>query len=96
MASFSHENQRIKALIGNPDTSVVYSRHALIRMEKRDIAHADVIRVLTSGQVTWYEVKQDEVVHVEGEDVDSRRIRVVAGLRDAALVIKVITVFPLE
>lgn len=72
-----------------------YSKHATEEMANDAITHADVLKVLRTGQVTWFEVKKDEIVHVEGADIDGRRIRLVVGLRDQLIVLQIITVMAL-
>jgi hypothetical protein len=55
----------------------------------------DVLRVLTKGHVTWFEVKKDDIVHVEGKDIDERMIRIVVGLRDREITLQIVTVMKL-
>jgi hypothetical protein len=93
---FHKEQARLVAILSNKHCVIRYSSHAVEEMQKDDITHPDVMRVLTNGQVTWFEIKRDEIVHVEGADVDGRMIRAVIGLRDALITLQVITVMDLK
>ncbi len=64
-------------------------------MENDDIRADDIDLILSQGRVTWFEVKRDELLHVEGVDVDGRRIRLVVAVYDDELVIKLITAMKL-
>jgi hypothetical protein len=88
------EQVRLRGILAHRDHWLVWAFHARERMRQDKITDSDVRHVLTTGQITWLEVKIDEIVHVEGRDVSGRRMRVVAALRDAGLTIKVITVIP--
>jgi hypothetical protein len=89
------EQARLRAILEDESHEIWWGRHAPEQMLERCIVEADVLRVLTMGQVTWFEMKKDDIVHVEGEDADGRKIRVVAGLRDAVRIIRIITVIEL-
>jgi hypothetical protein len=93
---FHKEQARLIAILGNKNCVIRYSKHAVDEMEADGVNHADVRHVLTKGHVTWFEIKRDEIVHVEGADVDGRMIRVVIGLRDALITLQVITVMDLK
>jgi hypothetical protein len=91
---FSKEQARLRAIMTHRDRWIIWSRaHARIRLGERGVTETDVIRVLTYGIVTWFEIKVDEIVHVEGRDASNRKLRVIAALRDHVNTVKVITVF---
>lgn len=92
---FHSERARLITILSHKNCVIRYSKHAVDEMKEDQITHADVMRVLTKGQVTWFEVKTDEIIHVEGGDIDDRRIRLVIGLRDAVITLKIITVMAL-
>lgn len=92
MNRFTKEQVRLRGILAHRDHWLIYSPHSRGRQWLREVTEADIRRVLTTGQVTWYEVKIDEIVHVEGRDVNGRRLRVVVALRDHSLTLKVITV----
>ncbi|MDP2374060.1 DUF4258 domain-containing protein [Reyranella sp.] len=94
---FHKEQARLNAILKHKNCVIRYSRHAIDdEMPADQITHADVRHVLTKGHVTWFEIKKDEIVHVEGEDVDGRMIRIVVGLRDALITLMIITVMKLK
>ena len=88
---YTKEQARLRAILADKDHKIRFTRHAEEEMAADQITAPDVVKVLTFGQVTWFEVKKDEIVHVEGGDVDGRPIRVVVGLQDSIKVLKVIT-----
>jgi hypothetical protein len=88
---YQKEHARLHNILADKDREIRFSRHALEEMEADQITAPDVLRVLTTGQVTWFEKKKDDIIHVEGRDVDGRRIRVVVGLRDTVKVLMIIT-----
>ena len=89
---FQGERTRLKNILAHTTHKIRFNSHALDEMANDDIIESDVRRMLTNGQVTWFEKKKDDIVHVEGKDVDGRRIRVVVGSRDMIKVLQVITV----
>lgn len=92
---FHAEHHRLVTILSHKNRVIRYSKHAIEEMAADQITHADVLRVLMKGQVTWFEIKKDQIVHVEGSDIDDRRIRVVVGLRDQVVTLQIITVMKL-
>lgn len=92
---FHAEKRRLVTILTDKNCVIRYSTHAVAEMAEDGIIHADVLKVLRNGQVTWFEVKKDQIIHVEGSDTDGRLIRLVVGLRDAAITLQVITVMAL-
>jgi hypothetical protein len=92
---FYAEHRRLVTILSNKKCVIRYSRHAVDEMAADEIIHVDVLRVLTKGHVTWFEVKKDDIVHVEGKDIDERMIRIVVGLRDREITLQIVTVMKL-
>ncbi|TAJ96985.1 MAG: DUF4258 domain-containing protein [Reyranella sp.] len=92
---FHEEQRRLVTILTDRHCVIRYSKHATVEMANDAITHADVLKVLRTGQVTWFEIKKDEIIHVEGADIDGRRIRLVVGLRDQAITLQIITVMAL-
>ena len=88
------EQIRVRGILAHRDHWLVWAFHARERMRQDKITDTDVRHVLTTGQVTWFEVKIDDIAHVEGRDLSGRKMRIVVALRDAAFTLKVITVIP--
>jgi hypothetical protein len=93
---YAREKGRLDAILADSSHEIWWGSHAPIQMDKRCITHTDVKHVLMNGQVTWFERKKDDIVHVEGGDLDGRQIRVVVGLRDAVGILRIITVIDLS
>lgn len=93
---FHKEKARLVAILSDKKCVIRYSVHAIAEMKADDIEHADVLKVLRNGQVTLFEVKRDQIIHVEGLDSDDRSIRVVVGLRDHVVTLQIITVMELK
>lgn len=93
---FHAEHHRLVTILSDKHCVIRYSKHAVDEMANDAIQHADVLRVLRVGHVTWFEVKKDEIIHVEGKDIDDRLIRVVVGLRDHLITLQIITVMKLQ
>jgi len=89
------EASRLRAVMSNPHHRIRITNHARKEMENDDIRADDIDLILSQGRVTWFEVKRDELLHVEGVDVDGRRIRLVVAVYDDELVIKLITAMKL-
>lgn len=96
MSKFHKELARLHSILRSKGWQIRYSRHALDEMQIDHIYHADVMEVLTKGHVTWFEVKKDDIIHVEGRDLDGRNIRLIVGLRDAVITLKIVTAFELK
>jgi DNA-binding transcriptional regulator YdaS (Cro superfamily) len=62
-------------------------------MAQRDVSAADILNVLTKGQVTLVEIKQDILWRALGRDIDGRKLEVIAVVDDEEIKIKVVTVF---
>lgn len=72
-----------------------WTNHAREEMAHDSIIEADIRHVLSKGPVCWVEFKADEIWHVDGTDIDGRKIRVVVAVSDASTTIKVITTMAL-
>lgn len=62
-------------------------------MRERGITAPDVIKVLTKGQVTLHEMKEDLLWRVEGRNVDGEGLEVVVAVYQDIIEIKVVTAF---
>jgi hypothetical protein len=92
-ADFKSETRILRRVVRDPKCRFVFVRHCELRMAERGIAVPAVLRVLDLGRVAWVEQKQDVVWHVEGRDIDGRRLRVVVAVFEDLIKIKVITTF---
>lgn len=87
------ETQTTRQVASDPNCRIKFTRHAEVRMRERNITAPDVIHVLTTGQVTLAEYKQDVVWRVEGVDLDGTRLSVEAVVMSDEIKIKVVTAF---
>ena len=85
----------LRRVWSDPSRRVRFTRHASEEMAKDNIIEADVRHVLARNGVCWIEWKQDEIWHVEGDDIDGRSIRVVLALHEVDSLIKIVTVMAL-
>ena len=72
-----------------------WTTHAREEMANDSILEADIRHVLSKNSVSWVEWKTDELWHIEGCDIDGRKIRVVVAVYEATTTIKVITAMAL-
>ena len=86
------ETQVVKRIVANPGRRFIWTRHALDMMAERSIIEADIVEVLTNGQVVLEERKQDVLWRVRGRDIDDRQLEVVVAAYEEAIEIKVVTV----
>jgi len=87
------ETQVLRSVVTVPGRRFIWTSHALERMAARDVIEADVVEVLTNGQVILEERKQDILWRVRGRDIDGRQLEIVVAVYEESIEIKVVTVF---
>jgi len=87
-----NETARLRNVMANPSRKFCFTSHSRDEMRADGIIEADIRRVLEQGQVTWMEVKKDQLWHVEGKDVDGRSIRAIVVVNETLYEIKIVTV----
>jgi hypothetical protein len=94
IANYLTETHVLRKVASDPRCRWIFTKHALIELAK-DGRTADDVRyaLMTNGQVTLHELKQDLLWRVEGRDIDGKRIQVVAAVFETAIKIKIITAF---
>jgi hypothetical protein len=87
------ETQIMRRIAGDDRCSIRFLPHAKEQMAAREISASDILNVLTKGQVTLVESKQDVLWRALGRDIDGRKLEVVAVVDDEEIKIKVVTAF---
>ncbi len=94
---YEQEAGVIRKLMSDTRLRMIFKEHARQRMAERDIAEADVRHVLRRCMVT--EVRPDNrgpVWNAEALDLDGRRLRICVSVREANVMVIVITAIDLE
>jgi len=87
---YEAESSKLRTIArGNP--SFIWTKHALVEMEKDDIAKIDIVNLLKRCIVTLIEYRKEEHWRAEGKDINGRRIEVVLVLYENKIKIKIIT-----
>ena len=87
------ETQAVQSIARSPQCRFKWVKHALEKMEERQISSEDVICVLINGQVILEEIKQDTLWRVMGKDIDGIPLEVVVAVYEETITIKVVTAF---
>lgn len=90
------ESAKLRRLMCDQAKRIQFTGHSRLEMKNDGLIEADIRHVLANGSVTWTETKKDLLWHVEGFDVDGRRIRVVIAPNEIDLKIKIITAMTLK
>jgi hypothetical protein len=80
--TLSQEKARYYRLLKDPLKKVIWTTHIRVRMSQWDIVAEEIGRILTMGQVVWFETVYDDTVHVLGRTRSGRFVKVIVGLRD--------------
>jgi hypothetical protein len=93
-----HESEAgiVRRIMNDPRLRMIFTTHARQRMGERDIAEADVRHVLRRCKVT--EVRPDiqgPVWNAEATDLDGRRLRICVSVKEANVMVIVITAIDL-
>ena len=89
------ESAYLRAAMKNPNRTIRFTKHARVEMGNDNISASDATRVLTHGSVRHMEQKQEEVWHVEGQDIDGRSIRLVVVVYKDDAAVKIVTAMTL-
>lgn len=98
-----HEDDHISVTVNNDEVfdrhtkNIIYSKHALCRMDCRHIDKSEVMEILENGKINYNKIEEDErgkTYPLEGVTHDRQHVRIVVAPKQDELVI--VTVIDLE
>jgi hypothetical protein len=90
---YVNETQTLRQVMAHPKRRLKFTKHAKDKMAERNISAPDIIKVLTYGQVTLEEYKQDIIWRVEGKDLDGKDLSVETVVLEETITVKIVTAF---